>query len=243
MSRAQDIAPAPRELPGIGKPVPALRTGDPKLGAITTLLRRHFGHPERILVIGCGDGTEAALLAASLGGHVVGIDIAGEFHPSASGRTELLVADARQLPFPDGSFDLIFSFHALEHIPSPREAIAEMRRVVHPAGGFWLGTPNRSRLLGYLGSRDASSYDKLRWNLSELRTRLSGRFRNELGAHAGFTLRELREMLGAEFGTVEIETSAYYALLYPRQRRVLAILERSGLSRFVYPSVYVWGRP
>jgi ubiquinone/menaquinone biosynthesis C-methylase UbiE len=210
---------------------------------IATLLRRRFGHPGRILVVGCGDGTEAALLAERLEGHVVGVDVDGNFHPSARDRAELLVADARELPFPSGSFDLVFSFHALEHIPSPQEAIAEMRRVVHAAGGFWLGTPNRSRLLGYLGSRDASGYEKVRWNVAEWRLRLSGRFRNELGAHAGFTRRELRRLLEAEFGTVEDETASYYALLYPRHRWLLTVLERSRLSRLVYPSIYLTGRP
>ncbi len=186
---------------------------------------------------------EAALLADLLGSNVVGIDIVDEFHPSASERVSLQVGDALDLPFAEGCFDLVFSFHALEHVSSPKRALAEMRRVVHPDGGFWIGTPNRSRLVGYLGSRDASLRDKFAWNLVDWRARLGGRFRNELGAHAGFARAELREMLRGVFGVVEEETAEYYALLYPGHRRTLAYLEKLGLARFAYPAIYYAGRP
>jgi len=172
---------------------------------------------------------------------MTGVDILDRFHPGARRRVELVAADARRLPFAESSFDVVFSYHALEHIPQAHEAVAEMRRVLRPAGGFWIGTPNRSRLVGYLGSRDASARHKVLWNVNEWWTRLRGRFRNELGAHAGFTSREMRALLESEFDVVENETSAYYALLYPRHRRLLAAFERLGLDRYVYPSVYFAG--
>ncbi len=221
---------------------PACAAGDPKLATIALLLRRRFGQPERVLVVGCGDGTEAALIGDLLGAKVVGVDAEDRFHSSASARVELVVADARQLPFSDSSFDVVFSFHMLEHVPSPDHAIAEMRRVVRPGGGFWVGTPNRSRLLGYLGSRDATRREKLSWNIIDWRARLRGRFRNELGAHAGFTRGELHAMLLRSFDTVDDETSAYYALTYPRHRRTLSLLDRLEVSRFVYPAIYFAGR-
>jgi SAM-dependent methyltransferase len=221
----------------------ACEFGDAKLEAVGALLRRRFGHGLHVLAVGCGDGTEAAVLGELLESTVVGVDVEDEFHPDARGRVELVLADARRLPFPDGSFDLVFSYHALEHIPEPEKAVREMRRVVRPGGGVWVGTPNRSRLLGYLGSRDASTRDKIVWNLAEWRTRLRGRFRNELGAHAGFTRRELSRLLDPEFEVVEDDTSAYYALLYPRHRRLLAAFERLRLARFLYPSIYFAGHP
>jgi hypothetical protein len=45
-----------------------------------------------------------------------------------------------------------------------------MARVLRDDDRFWIGTPNRCRLVGYLGSRD-DGLDKLRWNLSELQLR------------------------------------------------------------------------
>jgi SAM-dependent methyltransferase len=216
---------------------------DPKLAVVTELLRRRFGRQSRVLAVGCGDGTEAAVLAELLDCDVVGVDVEDRFHPDAHDRVELVVADAAKLPFADRSFDLVFSYHALEHMTRPLEAISEMRRVVRDDGGLWVGTPNRRRLVGYLGSRDASTHDKITWNVSEWLLRVRGRFRNELGAHAGFTRSELRGLLSARFPVVVDETSAYYALLYPRHRRSFALLERLRLAQFVYPAVYVSGRP
>ncbi len=100
---------------------------------------------------------------------------------------------------------------------------------------------NRSRLVGYLGSRDAWTRDKIVWNISDWRERLRGRFRNELGAHAGFTRGELHALLGDRFRLVVDETCAYYALLYPRHRRAFSILERLRLAKFVFPAVYFSG--
>ena len=221
---------------------PACTPGDRKLEAVADLIRRRFERPGSVLVVGCGDGTEAALLAELLNTEVTGIDISDAFHASAKKRVELLVADARELPFPDGSFDIVFSYHALEHVASPERAVAEMRRVLRPRGGFWIGTPNRSRLLGYLGSRDATRREKIVWNVTDWRARLAGRFRNELGAHAGFTRGELRTMLRSSFDVVNEETSAYYALVYGRYRLAFAFLDRLGLARFVYPAIYFSGR-
>jgi hypothetical protein len=70
--------------------------------------------------------------------------------------------------------------------PAPNERpsvwnLREMRRVVRPSGGVWIGTPNRSRLVGYVGSRDTNSSVKIVWNLDDRRLRLRGRFRNALG--------------------------------------------------------------
>jgi SAM-dependent methyltransferase len=43
-------------------------------------------------------------------------------------------ADARALPFADGSFDRAFSMLVLQFIPDVEHAVAEMRRVLRPAG-------------------------------------------------------------------------------------------------------------
>jgi SAM-dependent methyltransferase len=43
-------------------------------------------------------------------------------------------ASATNMPFPDNTFDAIWSFRVLEHIPNPERALLEMRRVVKPGG-------------------------------------------------------------------------------------------------------------
>jgi ubiquinone/menaquinone biosynthesis C-methylase UbiE len=47
-------------------------------------------------------------------------------------------ASATAMPFPDGSFDALWSIWTLEHIPNPERALSEMRRVVKPGGYLFL---------------------------------------------------------------------------------------------------------
>lgn len=41
---------------------------------------------------------------------------------------------SERLPFPDGSFDLVYSVAALEHVPEPDGTVAEIARVLEPGG-------------------------------------------------------------------------------------------------------------
>jgi ubiquinone/menaquinone biosynthesis C-methylase UbiE len=53
-------------------------------------------------------------------------------------------ADAEQLPFADGSFDLVLGHAVLHHIPDLRRAFAEFERVLAPAGTLlFAGEPSR----------------------------------------------------------------------------------------------------
>jgi SAM-dependent methyltransferase len=150
-------------------------------------------------------------------------------------------ADGRRLPFPARSFDLVFSFHALEHIPRPQEAIAEMRRVLNPQGGVWIGTPNRTRVVGYLGSRDASLRDKLTWNLIDWWARARGSSATNSERMRGSRRTSCARCSSRGSIVVEDDTPAYYALLYPRHRGLQASLARIGLDRYAYPSIYFAG--
>ena len=88
---------------------PAILVDDPKVDALARLLSRRFGTPGSTLVVGCGDGSEAALLG-DLWRQVAGMDSVEDFDRSARQRVELRTADAMDLPFAEGSFDLGFSF-------------------------------------------------------------------------------------------------------------------------------------
>jgi ubiquinone/menaquinone biosynthesis C-methylase UbiE len=48
--------------------------------------------------------------------------------------SELLRADAEQLPFPDNSFDVVYSWGVLQHTPNTPRAITEVYRVLRPGG-------------------------------------------------------------------------------------------------------------
>jgi SAM-dependent methyltransferase len=203
----------------------------------------------RVLVIGCGTGKEALILAQQLQADVMGVD---SQLPENNNRlflrallqhgVSLASGDATALAFPDESFDLIYSYHVLEHIPEYRLALQEMQRVLRKGGACLIGTPNRSRLLGYLGSKSIKSWrEKLAWNYLDWQYRLKGRFKNEYGAHAGFTARELRAELRAFFRDVVDITAGYYKCVHPRHTGFIRFLIQSGLSKYTLPAIYFWG--
>ncbi len=51
---------------------------------------------------------------------------------------ERVCASAEQLPFPDATFRFVFSVAALEHVPKPDLAFAEIERVLKPGGVAYL---------------------------------------------------------------------------------------------------------
>jgi SAM-dependent methyltransferase len=191
-----------------------------------------------LLVIGCGDGQEAQVLAEFFRCRATAIDLADDFRPRPG--VDFVRMDAREMTFDSDSFDLVYSFHALEHIVPPEQVIAGIRRVLKPGMPFCLGTPNRRRLLGYLGSSDATLANKLRWNAADWRARLTGRFRNELGAHAGFTERELLA-LSSRIGPTAMVSDEYYRRIYASHDRLIRLIVALRLQPLAWPAVYAAG--
>jgi SAM-dependent methyltransferase len=95
---------------------------------------------ERIVDVGCGPaGTGLAALEPEA--PITGVDSVNR--PGyASGPRSFVEADARALPFEDGSFEIAYSNSVIEHLdPSDRPRFAaEIRRV---AGRYLVQTPNR----------------------------------------------------------------------------------------------------
>lgn len=98
------------------------------------LAERYLSPCERLLEVGCGTGLYLHRLR-KLAKVLVGIDLSGGMLRRARGRGTLLVlADAEQLPFKDGTFDEVLSVTTLQNLPDPVRALAEMRRVLHAGG-------------------------------------------------------------------------------------------------------------
>jgi SAM-dependent methyltransferase/uncharacterized protein YbaR (Trm112 family) len=100
------------------------------------------GDGAELLDVGCNWG-RWTLAAAGAGYRPVGIDPALEAVAAArrvaaqlERDAEYVVADARHLPFPDGSFDVVFSYSVLQHFGKEDAlgALHEIRRVLRPGG-------------------------------------------------------------------------------------------------------------
>lgn len=95
---------------------------------------------KRVLEIGVGMGADF-LRWVRAGAVATGVDLterAVELTTARlaaeSLRADVRVADAEQLPFPDCSFDIVYSWGVLHHTPNPAQALAEAQRVLAPGG-------------------------------------------------------------------------------------------------------------
>lgn len=74
----------------------------------------------------------------------IGMDISAKDISQArnTGKYQMLLkADARELPFPDNSFNTALAFSVFEHIPNAERAIQEALRVIRPNGQLVFTVP------------------------------------------------------------------------------------------------------
>jgi glycogen(starch) synthase len=97
-----------------------------------------------VLDVGGGYGRLAAPLAER---HEVTLaDVSPEMLAEARGRcppeVELVEADARELPFPNESFDVVLALDLLAHLPDLGEGLRELARVARPGAQVVFDTTN-----------------------------------------------------------------------------------------------------
>jgi SAM-dependent methyltransferase len=108
-------------------------------------LARSLAPSGRVLDVGCGTGT--LLDAMPAGYEKTGVDVSEQMLVTARDRgLQVQVASADELPFDDGSFDLVMTFAVLHHLverDKVRRAVAEMCRVTAPGGAILVWDHNR----------------------------------------------------------------------------------------------------
>ncbi|MES2642474.1 MAG: class I SAM-dependent methyltransferase [Myxococcota bacterium] len=105
-------------------------------------LRRHGGRCDgaRALEVGCGRGVGMRIIREEFGAaEIVAFDLDPDMVRLAG--TGAYVADAEHIPEPDASFDAVFDFAILHHVPGWQRAIGEIARVLRPRGRFYFEEP------------------------------------------------------------------------------------------------------
>ena len=101
---------------------------------------------KRVLEIGCGRGVGTEIIFERLGAaEVHAFDVDPDMIERARrrlsrympDRLKLYVGDAAAIDEPDTSFDAVFDFAIIHHIPHWKDAVAEVARVLRPGGKFF----------------------------------------------------------------------------------------------------------
>jgi ubiquinone/menaquinone biosynthesis C-methylase UbiE len=179
---------------------------------------------------GCGTGFLSFELAAR-GHRVTGVDFAPAMVAEARRKAaahgvpiRLEEADAEQLPFAPGSFDLVISRHVLWTLPHPEAAIDEWIRVLRPGARLVIldGQFDAGALAGSAGGARASNEYAA---IGDQLPFLGGRPREEI------------EALLRAHGLVDVSSDPLLDLVAAQEQRMVA----EGLERRTHRRYVVWG--
>jgi ubiquinone/menaquinone biosynthesis C-methylase UbiE len=183
---------------------------------------------KKILEVGCGAGTDL-LQFARAGADVHAVDLST--HSVALAKTRLQLygftgevreADAEHLPFPDNTFDLVYSWGVIHHTPDTPAAVKEIHRVLKTGGQIRIMIYNRSSWVGL------KMY--LEWGL--LKGRPFASLKKLFAAHMEspgtktYTVNECREMF-AVFDDLKVEP----VLTYYDYHKAKGVLPPTWLAR------------
>lgn len=95
------------------------------------LVSSYFLPDFSLLEIGGGSGYQASLLT-KMGLNVKSIDVSDTTHPNKFYDVEIY--NGTKIPYPDSSFDIVFSSNVLEHVKDINLMNSEILRVLKPSG-------------------------------------------------------------------------------------------------------------
>lgn len=133
-------------------PVALLRAeNDSRVEWIVKEMEKWIEGHAKILDIGCGAGLLSNALAER-GYDVTGIDISkpsleiAKRYNTAQNKVLYLCGNAYELPFVEGTFNVVCATDLLEHVENPRRVVEEASRVLSQDGLFFFHTFNRNFL-------------------------------------------------------------------------------------------------
>ncbi len=198
-----------------------------------------------ILDVGCGLGMYIRAMRR-FSEDVHGVDIDAEKVAIASqSLPHIRVAPAEELPYPDETFDVVFSHEVIEHVDDDRQAVREAVRVLKSGGRLVIFAPNR---LYPLETHGAYWRGKYHFGNIPLVNYLPDCWRNRFCPHVrAYTVGGLRRLLAGLPVRIVVHTQVYpgYDKIAGRRpllgkwlRRGTYFLERTplrllGLSHFL----------
>lgn len=183
---------------------------------------------KRVLEIGVGGGIDTAEFLRN-GAEVVSVDfsqlsvkIANSLLKEAKLNGDILLSDAKLLPFKNSEFDVVYSFGVIHHIPGVEKVLEEIKRVLRPGGVFMGMVYNKDSLLYaysiiYLhGIKEGLLAKGMKED--ELAARYSERFTGNQHTRM-YSVDDLKSTLGRFFDNVWIGTY-YNTIDTPEKRKV-----------------------
>jgi ubiquinone/menaquinone biosynthesis C-methylase UbiE len=180
-----------------------------------------------VLDLGCGAGIDSAEFARN-GARVISVDfthtatkLTRSLLREANLPSQVVQADATALPFRTNTFDCVYSFGVLHHIPNVENALAEMKRVLKPGGQVMAMVYHKDSLLYaysivYLRGIKEGWLDRL--SLDEILSKYSERREGNPYARA-YSKFEAKELFERFFDNVQVEVR-YNVIDLPNERKM-----------------------
>lgn len=86
----------------------------------------------------CRRSSTVHIVAIDAASHMIELAAQNVRRAGVTDRIRLDLCDAKRLPFADSTFDAVISNSIVHHIPEPATVLAEMARVVRPAGAIFV---------------------------------------------------------------------------------------------------------
>ncbi len=168
----------------------------------------------KVLDLGCGDGYDS-LWFAEKGARVTGVDMIKSHHWSKIMKNypqiSFIKANAENLSFTNGRFDIVFAKDAIHHSQNPQKFLEEAWRLTKESGCMVIVEANRSNPLFYVHL-------------------------TLLGGHQHFGKRKFRDLVKELEGGKKIKFLEFEAHVFPCSERIrkLAVKVENRLEKLSF---------